>query len=268
MFGLGSSKKIAELEERLSALAAERDALVGERDALASRVSALSGRVKSLSDEVVRLRPYAGIADAEQEMARRRAEFEEKVKSATANANKYFSDARAAVAAERAKLDADRERIVAEARARADEIIRQAIEATKDKSAFAAAKRELRERERAEKAAERERVKAEKAAERERVKAEKAAERERERQERERRRAMRPKIIRFAYRNAEFETTTRTVEIKSVYGAYGDVYIRAHCRLRGEERTFRLDRIQGDIINEQTGEVIKRWAFAALYDLP
>lgn len=153
MLGFGSSQKIAELEEALAAL-------TSERDVLAARVTGLSARVKSLSDEVVRLRPYAGILDAEREIERR----------------------------------------------------------------------------------------------------------ERERQERERRLAMRPSVIRFTYCDADFETTTRTAEIKYLFDGPEGPYMRCFCHLRGDERTFRLDRIRGDIINVQTGELLKPWQLAALYD--
>lgn len=64
------------------------------------------------------------------------------------------------------------------------------------------------------------------------------------------------KIVEQATRNRECiqidyyarwtdEASTRTVEPYETVNVSGDWYLRAHCRLRGDHRTFRIDRIEG-----------------------
>lgn len=49
---------------------------------------------------------------------------------------------------------------------------------------------------------------------------------------------------RIAYRNADGESTERLIEVRSRFrSASGATYLRAWCHLRGEERTFREDRV-------------------------
>lgn len=53
------------------------------------------------------------------------------------------------------------------------------------------------------------------------------------------------KRYRIAYLNAKGEASTRVILVRTVtLGAYRRTYIRAFCELVGEERTFRLDRMQ------------------------
>lgn len=109
-----------------------------------------------------------------------------------------------------------------------------------------------------------EREQAKKQAAREAAQAKKQAERE----ERERLEAMRPRLINFRYCNLDNEITTRTVEVEYAYrGPSGYQYFRGFCRLRGEGRTFRLDRVMGNIINEATGEVLTWIDFARLWEI-
>tara|TARA_B100000579_G_scaffold304760_1_gene254598 strand:- start:6286 stop:7209 length:924 start_codon:yes stop_codon:yes gene_type:complete len=74
------------------------------------------------------------------------------------------------------------------------------------------------------------------------------------------------KIIEHATRNRECiqieyyarwtdEISTRTVEPYETINVSGDWYLRAHCRVRDDHRTFRIDRIEGV---ELTGETHSR----------
>ena len=52
-------------------------------------------------------------------------------------------------------------------------------------------------------------------------------------------------LIRMTYTNGFGETSVRRVEPIRVYaGRNGYSYMKAYCRLREENRTFRMDRIQ------------------------
>ena len=62
--------------------------------------------------------------------------------------------------------------------------------------------------------------------------------------------------IHFKYRDAEGNKTERTVSSACKFKHNGKDYIYGHCKLRNEQRNFLADRIIGDIIDEQTGEVI------------
>jgi len=52
------------------------------------------------------------------------------------------------------------------------------------------------------------------------------------------------------------ETTSRTVEPHRVFSEQGEWYMRAFCRLAGEVRTFRLDRVLSLAINDETFEPV------------
>ena len=57
--------------------------------------------------------------------------------------------------------------------------------------------------------------------------------------------AWRKKSVRVVYRDGGGHRTTRVIEPDRVFGNRGGTaYVRAYCRLRGESRTFRLDRIE------------------------
>lgn len=78
------------------------------------------------------------------------------------------------------------------------------------------------------------------------------------------RRAMRGRhgvlaTVEFTYLSDKGELTERRVDVTAVDGPY----IQAFCHLRREERTFRLDRIQGDVIDINTGEVMTPRAWRA-----
>lgn len=64
--------------------------------------------------------------------------------------------------------------------------------------------------------------------------------------------------IEFSYVDADGEKTQRTVTVHSVTR----VYFKGECHTRREERTFRLDRVVGDLVDCDTGEVLspKEWA--------
>lgn len=53
--------------------------------------------------------------------------------------------------------------------------------------------------------------------------------------------------------DTEGEVTIRRVDVHAVT----DYYIRGYCRKRRATRTFRLDRVIGDITDLDTGELIK-----------
>ena len=59
--------------------------------------------------------------------------------------------------------------------------------------------------------------------------------------------------VRFDYIDAGGRWSRRTVSI----AAHGDEMFDAFCEDRQDLRTFRYDRIQGDIIDVDTGEVIE-----------
>lgn len=49
-------------------------------------------------------------------------------------------------------------------------------------------------------------------------------------------------------------TTTRTIEPHRVFSEAGEWYLRGHCRLAGEIRTFRLDRVMSLAVEDETFE--------------
>jgi predicted DNA-binding transcriptional regulator YafY len=58
---------------------------------------------------------------------------------------------------------------------------------------------------------------------------------------------------RILYVNAGGESSERTVSVRSRYTSRaGIAYLRAYCHLRGEERTFRSDRILAVLSRHQT----------------
>lgn len=61
-----------------------------------------------------------------------------------------------------------------------------------------------------------------------------------------------PALVQFDYRNANGEETTRQVEVKQVRW---DKF-RGFCHHARAVRTFRIDRIQGDVVDLETGEVL------------
>jgi hypothetical protein len=68
-----------------------------------------------------------------------------------------------------------------------------------------------------------------------------------------------PIPVKIKYRNAEGETTNREIDIqyiaKSTYN--DDYYIKAFCRLRGEDRTFKVDRIQQTVADGEIVDIIQ-----------
>ncbi|WP_287031367.1 WYL domain-containing protein [Pseudomonas sp. UBA6310] len=59
-------------------------------------------------------------------------------------------------------------------------------------------------------------------------------------------------VVEFTYMDAEGDITNRRVTVHSITGTY----LKGHCHERGAERTFRLDRIMGSVVNVQTGEIL------------
>ncbi len=65
-------------------------------------------------------------------------------------------------------------------------------------------------------------------------------------------------IVAFTYEDAEGDISYRTVTVHSV----SSTYLKGECHDKKAERTFRLDRIIGDVTDCETGEILspKEWA--------
>lgn len=59
-------------------------------------------------------------------------------------------------------------------------------------------------------------------------------------------------VVEFTYKDAEGDITSRRVTVHAITSTY----LKGHCHERGAERTFRLDRIIGSVVNVQTGEIL------------
>lgn len=66
------------------------------------------------------------------------------------------------------------------------------------------------------------------------------------------------KNIAFSYVNSKGESSFRDVDVKSFDGEY----VEGYCHLSRKFKTFRLDRIDGDIIIRETGESIEPYLWA------
>jgi hypothetical protein len=66
------------------------------------------------------------------------------------------------------------------------------------------------------------------------------------------------RVVEFAYRDAAGERSRRQVEVISVFRSGSQSYLHGYCRLRGAERFFRLERIVGDLVDAESGEIIER----------
>lgn len=66
--------------------------------------------------------------------------------------------------------------------------------------------------------------------------------------------------VAFDYQDADGARSARKVTVHSVT----DTYLKGECHQRRAERTFRLDRVRGDITDMDTGEIrsVKSWARA------
>lgn len=72
--------------------------------------------------------------------------------------------------------------------------------------------------------------------------------------------------IRFAYRSFDTGESDREVTVRKVVSK-GDsrrIYFNGYCHVRGEPRTFRVDRIKGLVVDSATGEMA---TFPQLFDL-
>ena len=62
-------------------------------------------------------------------------------------------------------------------------------------------------------------------------------------------------MIHLVYRGLSSDTITeRDIEPWSVFSTMGNWYVTAHCRLAGDERVFRVDRIQEAVLTDDTFE--------------
>lgn len=64
--------------------------------------------------------------------------------------------------------------------------------------------------------------------------------------------------VEFAYTGNDGVVTHRIVMVTSVFRYSGTIYIRGQCRLREAERTFRRDRVVGDIVEVGSADRVKR----------
>ena len=64
-------------------------------------------------------------------------------------------------------------------------------------------------------------------------------------------------IIKFKYKDKDKAgaATSRIVHVNSAWVEYDSIYFRGYCELRNDSRTFRLDRVEGSILNTESGEV-------------
>lgn len=73
--------------------------------------------------------------------------------------------------------------------------------------------------------------------------------------------------IRFAYQSFETGDSDREVTVHKVVAkgrGNSSTYFKGYCHMRGEPRTFRLDRIQGKVTDTSTGEMA---TFRQLFEL-
>ncbi len=66
-------------------------------------------------------------------------------------------------------------------------------------------------------------------------------------------------VVRFDYLDRDGDSTRREVEVT----AASDEYFEGWCRVRRAMRTFRIDRVDGDIISIATGEIANPFLWAA-----
>lgn len=59
-------------------------------------------------------------------------------------------------------------------------------------------------------------------------------------------------VVAFTYEDAEGDISHRTVTVHSI----NSIYLKGECHCKKAERTFRLDRIVGDITDCTTGEIL------------
>lgn len=69
-------------------------------------------------------------------------------------------------------------------------------------------------------------------------------------------------VVHFTYRDSSGELTQRRVVVRELE----ERYLTGVCLLRGAVRTFRLDRVVGELVSEETGEVADALAWAAGID--
>ncbi|MBY4887641.1 WYL domain-containing protein [Pantoea sp. DY-15] len=67
------------------------------------------------------------------------------------------------------------------------------------------------------------------------------------------------KNVAFSYVNSKGESSFRDVDVKSFDGEY----VEGYCHLSRKFKTFRLDRIDGDIVIRDTGEAMNSFEWAA-----
>ncbi|MDC7704816.1 WYL domain-containing protein [Vogesella indigofera] len=69
-------------------------------------------------------------------------------------------------------------------------------------------------------------------------------------------------VVHFTYRNSNGEVSQRRVLVREL----ADRYLMGVCLLRGSVRTFRLDRVVGELVSEETGEIAESLTWASGLD--
>jgi hypothetical protein len=66
-------------------------------------------------------------------------------------------------------------------------------------------------------------------------------------------------VVKFTYRDRNGDKTLRVVEVSDVYAdsAAGPVYFDGYCRTRKAMRTFRVDRVIGNVVDVNSGDVVR-----------
>lgn len=70
------------------------------------------------------------------------------------------------------------------------------------------------------------------------------------------------KNVAFSYVNSKGESSFRDVDVKSFDGEY----LEGYCHISRKFKTFRLDRVEGEIIIRETGEAIDPYEWAGLME--
>jgi len=69
-----------------------------------------------------------------------------------------------------------------------------------------------------------------------------------------------PHIIEFSYFSSKEEKTKRKAEINRVTeGGNGKIYLQGYCHMRNETRTFDINRITSDIVEEGSSYTDFKW---------
>lgn len=68
--------------------------------------------------------------------------------------------------------------------------------------------------------------------------------------------ALLPAVFRFTYTDADFQSSERTVKVNAISTNGGFTYLEGYCEDRKGLRTFRTDRIDGSLVDIESGEIL------------